>query len=970
MKSLTTKSLFLFLLILFFSRWTSVYAATIEADGATCSLRNAILSANQDSSVGGCTAGSGDDTINLSHQVSINDALPELSSDMTINGRGNRITADVSRHFTMSDGEVFINNVQLRGGVNTSNGGGSIRIWGGELQLRQAYFSGNTGGGGGALHVRSTAEVTILQSSFQNNTAGSSGSSSHGGAIEIVGDSVVTIRNTTFFNNSAYGKGGAIYVDGSGDLNMYHVTIWKNRTNVSSDSAGGLHRQSGRLRFRNTLIGLNTNIGGNSLRADCFAESIGFQRGNWIRDDSCDPAHSGEPAMGSETASSNPVGIYVPFASASSGPVDAADDTYCESIDQLGTTRPQPAGGDCDIGAYELRQSLATDTPVPTNTSPPPTDTALPPTATNVPVVAAWSWDFEGLQVNFFNDSTGDFDRSIWQFGDGDQVSGVEDPTHTYDSAGTYSVLLLLSKDGVGVGSHRADVTVYEADFSYTVDDLEVTFSNDTAADNLTYLWRFGDGSESRVENPTHEYSSGGTYTVALETYSSVHDGGHTVEKDVTVVGPTAAPTDTPAPTNTSVPGDPPEPELEADFSYSANGLTVNFTSTSTGTIQSYLWQFGDGTQSTEANPTHTYAEANTYRVILLVRDSDGSNATLQDVTVASGVVQTPVPQATPLPGDMPEPRPTADFTYNANGLRVSFRSTSTGANLSYSWSFGDGRSSTQANPTHTYASADRYNVTLRVSNSGGSDSRSRSITVEVAPTRIPGTAETSRKTSRSATATPIPTRGPSTGERLAAQGYRLWARYGLGSGVEFQRVTWVGIANSAVVNLGLIDALDVWAYVEQGVEVCLPGTGHVVFLDAATSPRTVYILNATVADGYTCATLNRPGTVVLVEMDPSVLGAPTLAMPIEATPGPTARPRATAALPAAMATPLANCMVFTQNILNFRAWPDGEIFGLVPAFVTLTALERTANWFKVDNHGTRGWISARYVTPVGSCWG
>ena len=963
MKTLTTKSLFLFLLILFFSRWTSVYAATIEADGTTCSLRNAILSANQDSSVGGCTAGSGDDTINLRYRHFINEALPELSTDMTINGHGFEIVADSSRHFTMSDGEVFINNLQLRGGVNTSNGGGSIRIWGGQLQLRQSYFSGNTGGGGGALHVRSTAAVTILQSSFQNNSAGSSGSSSHGGAIEIVGDSVVTIRNTTFFNNSAYGKGGAIYVGGSGDLNMYHVTIWENRTNVSSDSAGGLHRQSGRLRFRNTLIGFNTNIGGNAFRADCFAESIGFQRGNWIRDDSCDPAHSGDPRMGSETASSSPVGVYVPFIDSNSGPVDAADDTDCESIDQLGMTRPQPTGGDCDIGAYELPQSLATDTPVPTNTPVPPTNTALPPTntpvptATAVPVLAAWNWEFDGLEVEFTNDSTGENLSYSWDFGDGDG-SGLENPTHTYDSPGVYSVSLIASNPNFA-DTFSADVSVYEADFSYTVNGLEVTFSNDTAADNLTYLWRFGDGSESMAENPTHEYSSGGTYTVALETYSSVYDGGHTVEKDVTVVGPTAAPTDTPAPTNTSVPGDPPEPELEADFSYSANGLTVNFTSTSTGTIQSYLWQFGDGTQSSQANPTHTYAEAGTYRVILLVRDSDGSNATLQDVTVGSGVVSTPVPQATPLPGDMPEPRPTADFTYNANGLRVSFRSTSTGANLSYSWTFGDGQSSASANPTHTYVSADRYNVTLRVSNSGGSDSRSRSITVEVAPTRIPGARKHSRRASKTPTLTPTPTlsptKGPSTGELLATQGYRLWAQYGLGSGAEFKRVSTSGIGNSAVIDLGVIDALDVYGWVAQGVEVCLPGTGYIVFLDASTSPRAVLILNAVVKDGYTCVTLDRPGTVVLVERDPSGQGVAAVQSNIAGT-------------PSAPSAGLANCMVTTTHILNFRAAPGGAIIDLVPAFVTLTALERTAGWFKVDYHGTVGWISADYVTPVGNC--
>ena len=61
------------------------------------------------------------------------------------------------------------------------------------------------------------------------------------------------------------------------------------------------------------------------------------------------------------------------------------------------------------------------------------------------------------------------------------------------------------------------------------------------------------------------------------------------------------------------------------------------------------------------------------------------------------------------------------------------------------------------------------------------------------------------------------------TGYTLVIQGYQLAATYGLGSGVQFKRVDASGVGNQAVIDLGLIDAIDVWGYVEQGVHVCFP---------------------------------------------------------------------------------------------------------------------------------------------------
>ena len=164
-----------------------------------------------------------------------------------------------------------------------------------------------------------------------------------------------------------------------------------------------------------------------------------------------------------------------------------------------------------------------------------------------------------------------------------------------------------------------------------------------------------------------------------------------------------------------------------ANFNATSNGLTASFTDTSTdsdGSIASRAWEFGDGSTSTTANPSHTYASAGSYTVKLTVTDNGGaSHSVSKPITVTA-------------PGNA---NPVAGFNFTTSNLTASFTDTSTdsdGSIAARAWDFGDGSTSTTANPSHTYASAGSYNVSLTVTdNDGATDAITRSVTVTAPPT-------------------------------------------------------------------------------------------------------------------------------------------------------------------------------------------------------------------------------------------
>jgi len=134
--------------------------------------------------------------------------------------------------------------------------------------------------------------------------------------------------------------------------------------------------------------------------------------------------------------------------------------------------------------------------------------------------------------------------------------------------------------------------------------------------------------------------------------------------------------------------------------------LTVTFTDTSIGDPTLYLWNFGDGSTSTSASPSHTFTSAGIYTVSLTVADDVTSSTTEKMIVVTAYI-------------DLAIYPPIASFTMDAQiaapGTTINFTDTSTGSGFIRHWDFGDGATSSSQNPSHSYTDPGTYTITLTV---------------------------------------------------------------------------------------------------------------------------------------------------------------------------------------------------------------------------------------------------------------
>jgi len=246
--------------------------------------------------------------------------------------------------------------------------------------------------------------------------------------------------------------------------------------------------------------------------------------------------------------------------------------------------------------------------------------------------IADFTFSINGNEVTFTdlsNDVDGDIISWRWDFGDG-ETSFDQNPSHLFESAGSYDVVLtVIDDDGENSLKTKNILIGAKADFSFSpiepsVEDI--IYFSDQSSNSISWDWDFGDGNSSNEKNPSHRYTLPGDYDVSLtiiDDYSQIDY----IIKTINVL-PANVPPDA------SFIFSPFEPGVEDEVTFSDTSFD------SDGTIVEWFWNFGDGTTSTLQNPKHKYSEAGSFDVLLTISDNDGGIDSYSESITISEVLE------------------------------------------------------------------------------------------------------------------------------------------------------------------------------------------------------------------------------------------------------------------------------------------------------------------------------------------
>ncbi len=277
-------------------------------------------------------------------------------------------------------------------------------------------------------------------------------------------------------------------------------------------------------------------------------------------------------------------------------------------------------------------------------------------------------------------------------------VRWIKSPLHA-------GIIIVITVAVVIALVHPSLTAIANGPYSGTV-NIPITFEGSASGGTppYSYSWDFGDGDSSNLPNPTHAYSSVGTYTVTLTVTDSAERTAQSTAQ--VTVGVSKLTANANGPYSGSV---------LITFSGSASGGTPPYT---------YKWNFGDNSSSDLPNTTHVYS-AGTYTATLTVTDSGGKtaeNTTLVTVSVSKLIANANGPYSGTV-------NATISFTGSASGGTPPY---------TYGWNFGDNSSSDLQNPAYSYPSAGNYNATLTVTDSAGGTAQSTAqVTVSNGKTAI-----------------------------------------------------------------------------------------------------------------------------------------------------------------------------------------------------------------------------------------
>ena len=313
--------------------------------------------------------------------------------------------------------------------------------------------------------------------------------------------------------------------------------------------------------------------------------------------------------------------------------------------------------------------------------------------------VSYFTWEAvpgTSTSIQFNNESTGDFNTWMWDFGDGTS-SGVFHPVHNFAEFGVYYVCLTISDGDSCYDVYCDTVEVVfdcQADFSYSLiptTPILVQFNDLSTGFPDSWTWTFGDGTGSTEQHPTHAYSDPGSYDVCLTIFHNNANCTDSICKTIII---------------------PDSVNCEASYVFDIdpyNPLELTFIDQSIGNITDWKWDFGDGTTSQEQNPVHLFPETGEYLVCLNVSNSDTLEYCFHFICKTLNLQDTLDCQS--------------DFTAFADSssnvqYRYYFNNQSAGNPDQWFWEFGDGNISHEQHPVHVYDDGGTYQVCLNVWNS------------------------------------------------------------------------------------------------------------------------------------------------------------------------------------------------------------------------------------------------------------
>lgn len=289
----------------------------------------------------------------------------------------------------------------------------------------------------------------------------------------------------------------------------------------------------------------------------------------------------------------------------------------------------------------------------------------------------------ESEEIYFTNLSTGSNKLEYsWAFGD-KTTSTQLSPSHVFNQ-GKYDVALTV-KDENGCSSQaikKIGVTKLKAEFMSEKEQActgeALKFVNTSNFKGAKWAWDFGDGTASAESNPNKVYNTPGTYSVKFTLIDG--DCKQTVSREAYITVRQGARTN-----------------FTTDVSNNCNQPVSVKLENKTPNTALTLWNFGDGTVSTQSNPEKVYSQAGNYKVSLEVTDSSGCTIKKEAEKVIHALK--------PLVGFKAD-------TFACVGSQVKFTNFTPNA-ASYLWNFGDGQTSTEKNPHHVYTKNGRYDVKL-----------------------------------------------------------------------------------------------------------------------------------------------------------------------------------------------------------------------------------------------------------------